>query len=82
MWTNFKPSTPSMRSIVRNPDPWEWFSEYLEARRGILSRPEKVGRNQRCDRLHSFRYEGRSAGTRGNRCHSLIGTGDEGSRGT
>jgi len=40
--TDFKPSIIFMRSILRNPDPWEWFSEDLEARRGILLRPEEV----------------------------------------
>jgi hypothetical protein len=59
---DFKLSTLSMRCILRNPDPWEWFTEDLEARRGILSRPEEVGRNRRCDSLHLFRYEERCAG--------------------
>jgi hypothetical protein len=38
-----RPSTLSMRSILRNPDRWEWFSEDLEARRGILLRAEGIG---------------------------------------
>jgi hypothetical protein len=32
----------SMISIPRNPDTWKWFSEDLEARRGILLRPEDI----------------------------------------
>jgi hypothetical protein len=31
-----------MKNILRNQDPWKWFSENLEARRGILLRPEEV----------------------------------------
>jgi hypothetical protein len=32
----------SMRDILRNPDRWNWFSEDLEAKRGILSRPGEI----------------------------------------
>jgi hypothetical protein len=42
MLMDSKPSTPSIRSTLRNPDPWKWFSEDLEARRGTLSRPKEV----------------------------------------
>jgi hypothetical protein len=59
---DFKPSIISMRSIPRNLDPWQQFSEDLEARRGILSRPEGI---RICDELHSLRYARRFAGTRG-----------------
>jgi hypothetical protein len=40
MLMGFKLWTFSMRSILINVDPWEWFSEDLEARRGILLRRE------------------------------------------
>jgi hypothetical protein len=31
-----------MKDILINPDPWKCFSEDLEARRGMLLRPEEV----------------------------------------
>jgi hypothetical protein len=51
-----------MISTLRNLDPWVWFSEDLETRRGILLWPEGI---REYDRLHSLRYARRRAGTRG-----------------
>jgi hypothetical protein len=31
-----------MRDTLIHPDPWEWFLEDLEARRGILLWPEGI----------------------------------------
>jgi hypothetical protein len=39
---DFKPSMRFMRSVLRSLDRWEWFSEDLETRRGILLRLEGI----------------------------------------
>jgi len=51
-----------MRNILRNPDRWEWFSEDLEAKKGILLRLERIG-----DMIGHirYRYARNVAGTRG-----------------
>jgi hypothetical protein len=42
MLVDSKPLMSSMRSTLRNPDRWKWFSGDLEAKRGILSRLEGI----------------------------------------
>jgi hypothetical protein len=69
----------SMGSILRNPDRWKWFSEDLETKEGILSRP---GRNQGYDRLHPLRGTRGGVEEPGERRSLIKGSGGEGSRGT
>jgi len=75
-----------MGSILRNPDHWKWFSEDLEARRGILLRLKvirdmigHIGSGMQelwiYDRLNSFRYTGRGSGTEGNEVAHLVEAG-------